>query len=74
MKRCPCCGVTFTDEPETCPKCNCYLDATSPDEEVMRTAEYKAKRKRDWIWIIVGVPAMLALIYGAYWLLQTIWH
>lgn len=74
MKKCPCCQITFTDEAETCPKCQCMLAEYTPEEAEMLTDSFKAKRRRDWIWIFVGVPAMLLIIYGAYWILQRLWR
>mgnify|MGYP006916070819 CR=1 FL=1 len=66
MKYCKTCGVLYTTD--VCPKCGLVI----PDgQEPQKQAEPKTVR-RQWIALIVAIPASILLIMGVIYLLKTI--
>ena len=66
MKYCKKCGVLYATD--VCPKCGIeYPDETQPP------AEEKPERiRRGWIALVIGVPALIGVIYGVITLLSRI--
>lgn len=73
IRFCKQCGTLYTDSLGVCPKCS-----TKETEEQARAAEIAsapAERdsvKRNWIAIVIGIPALIALLYGVTWLFRLI--
>ena len=66
MKYCKKCGVLYTTD--VCPKCGVAI----PDEqEPASPAEPKTVRKQ-WIALIIAIPAMILLIMGVVYLMKLI--
>lgn len=66
MKYCKACGVLYSTD--VCPKCGII---EPPEEE--RTAPPAApnRTKLQWLAIIIGIPAMIAVFYLTFYLLFT---
>ena len=67
MKYCKKCGVLYTTD--VCPKCGVTVpdDLPAPPE-----AEPKIVR-RQWIALVIAIPAAILLIMGVLYLLRTIY-
>ncbi len=65
MKYCKKCGVLYSTD--VCPKCGIIYppktDETAPTE--------KKSVRRQWLALIIGIPAMIALIYVVLRLIYT---
>lgn len=59
MKFCKKCGCLYNTE--VCPKCG--IEIPDPPEERELTEEEKKEQKRNWIGILIGFPAFIAVIY-----------
>lgn len=71
MKFCKKCGTLYDEKQMECPKCAVAELEPEPPAE-MSDEELKAARKRDWIRILIGVPAFMGLIYLIYYLLRIL--
>lgn len=71
MKFCKKCGTLYDDKNMECPKCAAEALEPAPPAE-MTEAELTAARKRDWIWILIGVPAFMGFIYLIYYILRML--
>lgn len=60
MKYCKQCGVLYSSILEVCPKCGAEL--YKPKEGELPEATPGQKR-RQWISLIIGIPAFIAFIY-----------
>lgn len=62
MRYCKKCHILYSSEAAACPKCGCDAEAAKRSE----TADEKAPEsdvKRDWLWLIIGIPLLIGLIY-----------
>jgi hypothetical protein len=66
MKYCKTCGVLYTTD--VCPKCGVVVPDDLPAPE---KAEGKTVR-RQWIALIIAIPAAILLIWGVVYLYKTI--
>lgn len=76
MKYCKRCGVLYSDAAKDCPRCKIPLE-TVPEGVVMNREdipeeEYKQIRKKNWIGIAIGVPALFGLIYLLYYIMKVL--
>lgn len=71
MKHCKSCGTFYSDAAGVCPRCNASLEQI-PDAPKLSGDELKARRKKDWIGVLIGVPALIGLIYVLYFLIKLI--
>ena len=67
MKYCKKCGVLYSDLNACCPKCNGALE--EHEESPAPEAEPRTRR-RQWIALCVGIPAMIAVFYLLFGLLR----
>ena len=71
MKYCEKCHLAYSDEAAACPRCG-----VSPEKAAnAEIAEEKAERRRvglDWLWLVVGIPLFIGLIYLLVWLLNKV--
>lgn len=69
MPFCKTCGTYYPKSLGVCPKCNAdELLLSAPEPEPLTQEEEKALRKRRWVGICIGIPAMIALIYLLYYI------
>lgn len=66
MKVCPKCGMPFDDEVINCKRCGIELLEMPEEAAPMSPQELRERRKKDWIWLGLGVPAFMLLIWGIY--------
>lgn len=66
MKYCKQCGVLYTTD--VCPKCGVAVPEDSPSAE---PAE-KGTVRRQWIALLIAIPAAILLITGVLYLLRSI--
>lgn len=71
MKFCKACGTLYDENVGECPTCvGAQLQRDDTDFNVtdqnMPPEEVARKRKKDWIWLALGVPGMIALFYGVF--------
>lgn len=75
MRFCKKCGTPYTKSLGVCPKCNAqqWLER-SPEEAKtdLSEQELQAKRKRSWIGILIGVPALIGFLYGIYYIIKLL--
>ena len=62
MKYCKKCGVLYSDLLDVCPKCG--VETEDPNALPPKEAP-KSVRVRQWIGIIIGIPALIAVLYAA---------
>lgn len=76
-KFCKKCGTLYSDRDGDCPRCaerelteqgmrETVYDAGMSEEEIERA------RKRDWKYLVIGVPAFIAFLYLIYFLYKII--
>lgn len=59
MKRCEKCRTLYSEEAAACPKCGVREYEEAPAGE----KPDKGSVARDWIWLAVGIPLFIGLIY-----------
>lgn len=64
MKYCRNCHILYSSFAAACPKCGALTGQKSAqsDGEAAQKPQAKAAA-RDWLWLIIGVPALIAAIY-----------
>lgn len=62
MKFCRKCRIFYSSQAAACPKCGVSVEAAKAVESADGSADKKSVR-RDWIWIAVGIPLFILLIY-----------
>ena len=67
MKYCKKCGVLYTTD--VCPKCGVL--ATAPEESEQTPADARTVR-RNWIALLIGIPAFICAIMLIVYLFRTI--
>ena len=78
MKVCKPCGTLYNEKEGPCPKC--YSDDLMRSGEAaqneirtdMSAEEAEKAKKKAWIEILIGVPALIGLIYLMFYILQRI--
>lgn len=67
LKFCKTCGTLFDDDSTACPKCAAKaLEQDGSDlayDKDMNKAEAKRLRRISWLQLIIGVPALIGVIY-----------
>lgn len=69
MKYCKNCGVLYSTE--VCPKCGIEMPK-EPETPREMTEEDKKKQKKDWIALLIGIPAFIGIIYLVIWLYTSL--
>ncbi len=64
MKICPSCSMRAPESAVDCPNCGALLEPEMGG--VTKTEEYKSRRKRDWVWLALGVPGLMLFLYLIY--------
>lgn len=66
MKYCKKCGVLYSTE--VCPKCGITVpEETDQKQAEELTEEEKRQRKKNWIQLLIGIPAFIAAVYLIIW-------
>lgn len=58
MKRCENCRTLYSEEAAACPKCGVREPEEAPGADKPEKAAL-----RDWIWLVIGIPLFIWLIY-----------
>ena len=62
MKHCKNCGTFYNSSLPCCPKCNPQLKQY--DEEIKTAPKADSQKvKRQWIFLIIGIPALIGMYY-----------
>ncbi len=69
MKYCKSCGVLYSDLLDVCPKCGIQL---AQEEQPPAPKGTKAEIRRQWIALILGIPALIGLLYVCGWILRQL--
>lgn len=69
MKYCKKCGVLYSDVLGVCPKCGMQLQQDTQSPAPKGT---KAQIRRQWIALIIGIPALICLLYVCGWILRQV--
>ena len=69
MKYCRNCHILYSSQAAACPKCGVAAPEEQPQEAALPD---KAAVRRDWIWIAIGVPVLIGVIYLLILLLKSI--
>ncbi len=76
MPFCKICGTFYPKSLGVCPKCNEKQILEEQPEAVrpasLSEAEASRQRQRSWIGICIGVPALIGLLYGIYYVMQLL--
>lgn len=79
LRFCKQCGTVYDEKVGGCPKCmtakevDALRDKTyMPPPTEMTKEEIAAKRRKDWIQICIGVPALIGIIYLMFYILKSI--
>lgn len=59
MKYCKKCHILYSSFAAACPKCGAVRKA--PESENAVNDEKQARR--DWLWLVIGIPALIAVMY-----------
>lgn len=75
MKICPKCHTIYSNYAAACPKCGITeppVGASSQVNATERAEIEKSRVQRDWIWIAVGLPMFIALLYTIVWAMKVL--
>ena len=67
MKYCKNCHIVYSSYADACPRCG----VKQPQNKQEEPAE-SGRVRRDWIWLIIGIPALIGIIYLAALLIKTL--
>lgn len=67
MKYCRKCHILYSSYAAACPKCGAVLQSNAEAEPP--PAEKKTVR-RDWLWLVIGIPLLIAVMYLAVYLIK----
>ncbi|MCR5611816.1 MAG: hypothetical protein K6F68_08335 [Clostridiales bacterium] len=62
MKFCRKCRIFYSSQAAACPKCGVSYEAAKESEIAEGEADKRSVR-RDWLWLAIGVPLFIGLIY-----------
>lgn len=71
MKYCKKCRILYSDEAAACPKCG-VSDEAAKAEEIAPVSSDKKRVGLDWLWLVIGIPVFIGLIYLFVYLLKSI--
>ena len=71
MKYCKKCHTPYSDEAAVCPKCGVSAEKAARAEISDENAE-KRRVGLDWLWLVIGIPPFIGLIYLFVWLLRNV--
>ena len=68
MKYCRNCHILYSSQAAACPKCG----IAQPKAEEQEASPERNEVRRDWLWILIGVPALIGVVYLLILLLKSI--
>ena len=68
MKYCKKCHILYSDAAAACPKCGAF----EPEKQSGGEKPEKGRVVRDWLWIVIGVPVLIGVVYALITLLNSI--
>ncbi len=71
MKYCRKCGVLYSDLLDACPKCGSMPGSEDSSNSSAPEAQKSTVRKQ-WIAIVIGIPALILLLYGAGYFIKSV--
>lgn len=71
MKYCKNCRIFYSDSAAACPKCGVDSEKARAEAISSEAAEHK-RVVRDWIFIAIGVPLFIGLIYLLVYILRSV--
>ena len=71
MKYCRNCHILYSSFAAACPKCGALTKREQPDEGAEQGPDPSARPLRDWLWLVIGLPVLIAVIYFAAKLLSS---
>ena len=69
MKYCRNCHILYSSAAAACPKCG--ITEPKADPPTGQKPESRAVR-RDWLWILIGVPVLIGVVYLLILLLKSL--
>lgn len=72
MRYCKNCHILYSSEAAACPKCGVPPDAEIAAQRAEAAPADKKAVRRDWVWIAIGVPVLIGVIYLLILLLKSI--
>lgn len=72
MKYCKNCHILYSSEAAACPKCGITPPEQKEGAEGGQAPADKAEVRRDWLWLIIGVPVLIGVIYLAVFILKQL--
>lgn len=70
MKYCKNCRILYSSQAAACPKCGIAEPKREGGQE--QPAPDKEEIRRDWIWLVIGVPILIGVIYLLILLLKSL--
>lgn len=71
MRYCKNCRILYSDQAAACPKCGLAAPPEGADAGEEPVPDKNAVR-RDWLWIVIGVPALICAVYLIVYLIKTL--
>ena len=71
MRYCRRCHILYSSQAAACPKCG-VADSKAKAAESSDSPADNASVRRDWLWILIGVPVLIGVIYFFVKLLNSI--
>ena len=71
MKYCRNCHILYSSFAAACPKCGALTNGEQPEEGGEQAESRSAHPLRDWLWLVIGLPVLIAVIYFAAKLLSS---
>ena len=68
MRYCRNCHILYSSFADACPKCG-VRPVKRTEAEAQEQADPRAAR-RDWLWLVIGIPVLIAVIYLAVYLVK----
>ena len=70
MKVCPKCGRWYDDADAKCPRDGMELELIQDVTNTEMTPEQiRTKRRKDWTFILIGMPLFLLFLYGIFYIM-----
>ena len=63
MKYCKKCHILYSSFAAACPKCGTERAAVQAAAQERETEADKKTVRRDWLWLVIGIPVLIAIMY-----------
>ncbi len=73
MKYCENCRSFYSDDAAACPKCGIDDEKAKAEEIASGEAEHK-RVVLDWLWLLIGVPLLIGLVYLFVYIIKYLGH